>query len=92
IYSSAISVAQDSKLRKSIRSFAIEETRLLDSIGTAQMEHEIEKRVIGLTKMNQNRMAKETGVQSSLSEDDIKGYLKQVIQEVQNQKSHSTND
>jgi hypothetical protein len=92
IYSSAISVAQDSKLRKSIRSFAIDETRLLDSIGTAQMEHEIERKVIGLTKMNQNRMARETGVQSSLSEDDIKGYLKQVIQEVQNQRTHPTND
>jgi hypothetical protein len=72
IYSSAISVAQDSKLRKSIRGFAIEETKLLDSIGTAQMEREIEKKVIGLTKINQNRMAKETGIQSSLSEDDIK--------------------
>lgn len=92
IYSSAISVAQDSTLRKSIRGFAIEETRLLDSIGTAQMEREIEKKVIGLTKMHQNRMAKETGVQSSLSEDDIKGYLKQVIKEVQNQKSPPTND
>lgn len=56
------------------------------------MEHEIERKVIGLTQMNQNRMARETGVQSSLSEDDIKGYLKQVIQEVQNQKSRPTND
>jgi hypothetical protein len=92
IYSSAISVAQDSTLRKSIRGFAIEETRLLDSIGTAQMEREIEKKVIGLTKMHQNRMTKETGVQSSLSEDDIKGYLKQVIKEVQNQKSRPNND
>jgi hypothetical protein len=92
IYSSAISVAQDSKLRKSIRGFAIEETKLLDSIGTAQMEREIEKKVIGLTKINQNRMAKETGIQSSLSEDDIKGYLKQVIQEVQKQKTYPTND
>ena len=92
IYSSAISVAQDSKLRKSIRGFAIEETKLLDSIGTAQMEREIEKKVIGLTKINQNRMAKETGIQSSLSEDDIKGYLKQAIQEVQKQKTYPTND
>jgi hypothetical protein len=92
IYSSAISVAQDSTLRKSIRGFAIEETRLLDSIGTAQMEREIEKKVIGFTKMHQNRMTEETGVQSSLSEDDIKGYLKQVIQEVQNQKSRPTSD
>jgi hypothetical protein len=76
-------------LRKSIRGFAIEETRLLDSIGTAQMEREIEKKVIGFTKMHQNRMAKETGVQSSLSEDDIKGYLKQVIKEVQKSKVSS---
>jgi hypothetical protein len=56
------------------------------------MEREIEKKVIGLTKINQNRMAKETGIQSSLSEDDIKGYLKQVIQEVQKQKTYPTND
>jgi hypothetical protein len=92
IYSSAISVAQDSKLRKSIRGFAIEETRLLDSIGTAQMEQEIEKKVIGFTKRNQDRMAEETGVQSSLSEDDIKEHLERVIQEVQDQKAKVTKD
>jgi hypothetical protein len=38
IYSSAISVSQDSELRRSIRNFAIRETRLLDSIGSAHME------------------------------------------------------
>src|SRR5690242_21595294 len=38
IYSSAIFVAEDSELRKSIRRYAIEESRLLDSIGMAQME------------------------------------------------------
>jgi hypothetical protein len=92
IYSSAVSVAQDSKLRKSIRGFAFEETRLLDSIGTAQMEQEIEKRVIGFTKRNQNRMAKETGVQTSLSDDDVKQYVEQVLREVQNQKAQATNE
>jgi hypothetical protein len=92
IYSSAISVAQDSKLRKSIRGFAIGETRLLDSIGTAQMEREIENRVLGLTKKSQSRMAKETGIESSLSEDDIKQYLEQVMQEVQNQRAQPNND
>jgi len=46
IYSSAISVSEDSKLRQSIRNFAIKESRLLDSIWTAQMEQEIERRVI----------------------------------------------
>lgn len=92
IYSSALSVAQDSKLRKSIRGFAIDETRLLDSIGTAHMEREIEDKVIGFTKRNQDNMAKETGVQSSLTEDDIKKYLEEVIREVQSQKAPATEE
>jgi hypothetical protein len=82
IYSSAISVAEDSSLRRSIRSFAMKESRLLDSIGTAQMEEEIQKKVITFTKRNQDRMAEETGIQSSLTEEDMKEYLEQVIREV----------
>ena len=90
IYSSAISVAQDSELRKSIRGFASKDSKLLDIIGTAQMEREIEKRAIALTKRYQDRMTQETGIQSSYLEDDIKEYLEQVIQEVQKRKIHST--
>ena len=37
IYSSAISVGEDSRLRQSIRNYALKESRLLDSIGTAKM-------------------------------------------------------
>ncbi|MDP9288306.1 MAG: hypothetical protein M3P08_08925 [Thermoproteota archaeon] len=82
IYSSAISVAEDSNLRRSIRRVAMKESRLLDSIGMAQMEEEIQKKVITFTKRNQNRMAEETGIQSSLTEEDMKEYLEQVIREV----------
>ncbi len=82
IYSSALSVSEDSKLRQSIRDFAMKESRLLDSIGTAQMEQEIEKRVIALTKRNQEILSEETGIESSLTEEDIKEYLGQVINEV----------
>ena len=86
VYSSAISVSEDSKLRQSIRNFAIKESRLLDSIGTAHMEQEIQRRVLTLTKQNQNRMAEETGIQSSLSDDDVKEYLEQVIKEVKKER------
>jgi DNA-binding protein Fis len=82
IYSSAISLAEDSKLRQSIRSIAIKESRLLDSIGMAQMEQQIQKKVIEFTKQNQARMAEESGIQSSLTEEDMKAYLEQVIREV----------
>jgi len=75
IYSSAISVAQDSELRKSIRGFAMRDSKLLDTIGRAQMEREIEKRAIALSKRYQDSMTQETGIQSSYLEDDIKEYL-----------------
>jgi hypothetical protein len=89
IYSSAISVSHDSQLRRSIRNFAIKETtRLLDSIGSAHMEQEIQKRVIMLTKRNQDRMAEESGIQCSLTEDDMKEYMEQVINEVKKAHQH----
>jgi hypothetical protein len=87
IYSSAISVSEDSVLRQSIRTFAMKESKLLDSIGTAQMHQEIEKKVIDFTKRNQDKMAEETGIQSSLTEEDMKQYLEQVISEVQKKKT-----
>jgi hypothetical protein len=87
IYSSAISVSEDSILRQSIRAIAIKESKLLDSIGMAQMEQQIQKKVVEFTKRNQDRMAEETGIQSSLSEEDVKEYLQQVIREVKKQKT-----
>jgi hypothetical protein len=88
IYSSAVSVSEDSELRKSIRRYAIQESRLLDSIGMAQMERQIEKNVLAFTKRNQYTMMEETGIQSSLSETDVKEYLEQVMKEVRKQKTH----
>ena len=91
ISSSAMSVAQDSELRRSIRKSAKYETNILGEIGTSQMEHEIERRVLTIAKRNQEKMAQDTGIQSSFSEDDMKEYLVQVLQEVGKQKTRSTN-
>ena len=90
IYSSAVSVSEDSILRQSIRTIAIKESRLLDSIGMAQMEQQIQKKVVEFTKQYQDRIEEETGIQSSLTEDDIKQYLEQVIKEVK--KPHRPNN
>lgn len=87
IYSSAISVAVDSSLRQTIRTFAVKESRLLDSIGTAQMEQEIQKKVITVTRQNQDRITEESGIESSLTEGDMKEYLEQVIREIKMQRT-----
>lgn len=68
VYSSAISVSEDSKLRQALKQFALNEPKLLDSMGTAHMEQEIQKQVLQITKQNKDSMAQETGIQSSMSD------------------------
>jgi hypothetical protein len=82
LYSSAISVSQDVKLRQLIRRSAAQEVKFLESIGTAQMEQELQKRVLTIAKKNSDNMVEETGVQPSLTENDMKQYLKEVLVEI----------
>jgi hypothetical protein len=82
VYSSAISVSHDISLRKSIRNLVEKQANLLHSIGTAQMEQEIERRVIRITREQQSNLIKETGIESSIKEEDVKKYLAEVIEEV----------
>ena len=93
IYSASISVSEDSRLRREIRKAAIKEsTRFLDSIGTAEMEQEIERRVIALTAATRENMERETGISSSIDEKDIKKYLQEALQEVKSKRGRSKGD
>lgn len=86
IYSSAVSVSQDSSLRQSIRNLAFKESqKLLDLIGTAQMEQEVLNKVMKVSKQKIEMMESETGVGTSLNSDDVKRYLDEVLQELKKQ-------
>jgi hypothetical protein len=82
LYSAVISVSQDSKLRQSIRKFAIEESKLLDSTSMAQIERDMQKKVIGIAKEYQDELSADKQVLPSLTEDDIKEYLREVMDEL----------
>ena len=82
VYTSAITISEDTELRRTIRKLAVKESKLLDSIGLAHMEQEIRKRVLSLAKEQEETMIEQTGIRSSLDEDDMKEYLEQVINEV----------
>ncbi len=56
--------------------------KFLESIGTAQMEQDLQKRVLTIAKENSDVMTEETGVQPSLTEDEIKEYLDMVVNEI----------
>jgi hypothetical protein len=78
---SAISVAQDQTLRQIVRKSA-KDMKFLESIGSAQMEQELQERVLIITKKISDNMVEETGVQPSLTEDEMKEYLNMVVNEV----------
>jgi hypothetical protein len=85
IYSSAISISQDASLRREIRRLAIRESKLLDSIGLAQIEEELRKRVLHVSRINRTNVA-EAGVHSTLDEEEANRYLDDVLKEIKTSK------
>jgi hypothetical protein len=87
IYSSAVSVSEDSRLRQTIRKAALKESQqFLDAIGSAEMELEVERRVIRFSKKTKDLMEQETGISTSVDEDDMKSYLEVVLIELKDMK------
>ena len=95
LYSTALSVSQDMKLRQYIRRLTTKDTSLLNSIGTAQMEQELQRTVKGfenIVEQQEKEMKEQSGVESSISQEDMHEYLQQVVEEVSKvkKKKHAT--
>jgi hypothetical protein len=84
IYSAATSVSEDSVLRQSIRKIALGEARFLDAIGTAEMEKKIIKKILAVSIKTRDDMQNKTGVSASLTTDEMRRYISEVLQEIEN--------
>ena len=62
----------------------MEVAKFLDIIGTPQMEQEMERRVLNTAKEEQSVLLKQTGIEPSLTERDMKRYLGIVPKRDQN--------
>ena len=82
VYSSALSVANDVELRRSIRKSVQEDSELLGNIGEAQFEDLLQKKILTKTKSLSNQIFHETGIESSLQEHEIHDYVLTVISEL----------
>lgn len=82
LHHSAISVAQDSRLRQLIKNSALKESRLLGSMGSAQMTQDLQNKIIAVAKENAQLMEQKSGTEPSLTDEDITNYLNRVINEV----------
>jgi hypothetical protein len=89
IYTSALSVSEDSKLRRVIRNVAFKESqRFLDAIGSAEMEQEIQKRVLTIFKNTKEHMEDQTGISTSIDDNDMMRYLEEVLVELKTEKKN----
>jgi hypothetical protein len=86
LYSSAVSISQDAKLRATIRRSVESELRFLGNIGEAEMDYRIIDKVLRTSKKISNVMPEETGVWNSLSDEEIKEYIEEVLVETQKKK------
>jgi hypothetical protein len=82
LYSSAISVSEDVKLRQSIRKSLSDDPKLLESIGVAQLEHDMKRRVLKIAESYSNAMAEDTGVKPSITDAEIGEYVDTVLEEL----------
>jgi hypothetical protein len=82
LYFSAVSVANDVQLRHVIRKTLLDKSKLLDSLGDAQMKQELEKSVFDVVKNNADRLERESGAPPVMTEQEIHQYLDVVIREI----------
>jgi hypothetical protein len=92
LYSSAISISADTRLRQLIRKSVLDETKLLGNIGAAQTKIETEKRIVNMVKVHSDTINQQTGVQPSLTDEDVKDYLDDVLGEIHHKKDSSERD
>ncbi len=81
-YSAAVSVSNDARIRKAIRSSVETESHLIGDIGDAEMQMTLNAKVFSMMNKLQKRLQKDTQVESSLTDEDIKNYTNQVIREL----------
>jgi hypothetical protein len=80
LYSTAVSLSRHAELRKSIRaSIEDQHSRLIDHIGMSEVERDVNKRVTPIVQRYAEQMNAQTSVDLSISEEEIKLYIKEIL-------------
>jgi hypothetical protein len=89
-YASSISLSHSRELRRAIRKSALEQSsKLLDNIGIGELQQQLQGKVMNIVNAQAEKIERQTGIQSSFSEEEAKEYLQQVLNEIKAKKSKS---
>lgn len=92
IYFSAISISQDRKILANLRRSAMNELKLLESMGSSESKEKIISEVTKIARKNQTDLVQASGVQSSLDEEGMKKYLEDVLNEIRSKRGDKPKD
>ena len=87
LYSAAQIVSQDLRLLRTIKESVTEQANFLGSIGTAHRNKELESKVLTITKNLENEIEEVSGVETSLSENEVVDYIQYVLNEIHGNKN-----
>ena len=82
IYSSSVSLSEDINLRSLIRKSAISELRFITSMSRGYLQDRVVNQVYDATQKFEKNIAEQTGISPSLSKDEIKLLIKQILDEL----------
>ncbi len=83
IYASAISIATNQNMRRLIRTSLLDQSKLLDNIGKADINSGLEEKVKKLSAEYSDQLQRESGIESFTSNDDLDNYINEIISEIQ---------
>jgi hypothetical protein len=86
IYSSSVSLSEDISLRHLIRKSASSQLEFLSSISKGYLQDKILNQVYNTTQKFEEKIEEQSGISSSLTTDEIKYYIRQVIDELKTKK------
>ena len=86
IYSSAISVSQDSRLRASIRKSVEAEVSFIGNIASAEKTRMVTESVLRKVEAVSSMIQSNTEIATSLTDSEVKEYINEVINETKNRK------
>jgi hypothetical protein len=84
LYRSAMSIAEDAKLRRSVKG-----SKLLESIGAAEMRREIENKVMNAIREGADDLTRKSGIEPSLTNQEIHFIAEHAAREIQERRKNS---
>lgn len=82
IYSSSVTLSEDVNLRNLIRKSAVSELRFMTSLSRGYLQDRVLNQVYNASQKFEKNMEDQTGISPSLSKNEIKSLIKQILDEL----------